>query len=308
MPEILTYIVFILSVGMTAAGILLSTQLRREYQNGFTSALIYLQVFVFAFGFYGMWGQVFIDQFMTGYLPDDTNERVTTVQALMGLPFMVLSWFMLLRLSVNLLGKKVNRGIISAFYAVHLGVLFLVGYIAFEKADNPQDIYIYYYCGFCLFSHITSGILLLTRPASKSRVRSISLRLLSVVVIVSAVIQCSILLIFETSGYFALAFVFVFYLSYALIPVILRYSAILKNLAKTDEDSLGFEAFCQKHEISQREKEIISELCKGLTNKEIADKLFISLQTVKDHTHRIYIKTGLRNRVELVNRISSTIP
>jgi DNA-binding CsgD family transcriptional regulator len=31
--------------------------------------------------------------------------------------------------------------------------------------------------------------------------------------------------------------------------------------------------------------------------------LFISLQTVKDHTHRIYKKTGARNRVQLVNMV-----
>ena len=35
--------------------------------------------------------------------------------------------------------------------------------------------------------------------------------------------------------------------------------------------------------------------------KEIAEELFITLQTVKDHTHKIYTKTGVRNRVELIN-------
>ncbi|MCK4679003.1 MAG: LuxR family transcriptional regulator, partial [Bacteroidales bacterium] len=38
---------------------------------------------------------------------------------------------------------------------------------------------------------------------------------------------------------------------------------------------------------------------------EIADALFISLQTVKDHNYNIYLKTGVRNRVELVNMINS---
>ena len=36
-----------------------------------------------------------------------------------------------------------------------------------------------------------------------------------------------------------------------------------------------------------------------LPNQQIADKLFISLQTVKDHNHHIFRKTGVRNRMQL---------
>ena len=53
---------------------------------------------------------------------------------------------------------------------------------------------------------------------------------------------------------------------------------------------LSFEEFCKKFEVSPRETDIVREICNGLSNKEISEKLFISLQTVKDHTHRIYIK------------------
>jgi DNA-binding NarL/FixJ family response regulator len=66
----------------------------------------------------------------------------------------------------------------------------------------------------------------------------------------------------------------------------------------------GHEAFYLKTEITRREKEIIEQIMKGLTNQEIADRLFITLQTVKDHTHNIYLKADVRNRIELVNLIS----
>ncbi|GEM_PF-1401348 len=52
--------------------------------------------------------------------------------------------------------------------------------------------------------------------------------------------------------------------------------------------------------ISKREQEVIRLICRGLTNQEIADALFISLKTVKDHNYHIFQKTGVRNRVELV--------
>jgi DNA-binding CsgD family transcriptional regulator len=55
--------------------------------------------------------------------------------------------------------------------------------------------------------------------------------------------------------------------------------------------------------ISKREGEVIQLVCQGLTNQEIADTLFISLKTVKDHNYRIYQKTGVRNRVELTQLV-----
>jgi len=66
---------------------------------------------------------------------------------------------------------------------------------------------------------------------------------------------------------------------------------------------MSFEEICQKFEVSPRETDIVREICNGLSNKEISDKLFISLQTVKDHTHRIYIKTNVRSRVQLINLV-----
>jgi DNA-binding NarL/FixJ family response regulator len=72
-------------------------------------------------------------------------------------------------------------------------------------------------------------------------------------------------------------------------------------MTKQPEKSISFDDFCIRFEISSRESDIIREICNGLSNKEISGKLFISLQTVKDHTHRIYIKTNVKSRVQLIN-------
>ena len=45
---------------------------------------------------------------------------------------------------------------------------------------------------------------------------------------------------------------------------------------------------------------MIALIAQGYTNPQIAAKLFISGQTVKNHLHHIYRKTGLENRAELV--------
>jgi DNA-binding CsgD family transcriptional regulator len=53
--------------------------------------------------------------------------------------------------------------------------------------------------------------------------------------------------------------------------------------------------------ITQREREVIGLIQAGDSNRQIADKLFISVATVKDHNHNLFRKTGVRNRLQLSN-------
>lgn len=55
-----------------------------------------------------------------------------------------------------------------------------------------------------------------------------------------------------------------------------------------------------KNEITSREIEILKQIAKGLTNKEIGKKLFISDRTVNAHRTNIMAKLGAKNAVELV--------
>lgn len=55
--------------------------------------------------------------------------------------------------------------------------------------------------------------------------------------------------------------------------------------------------------LSRREQEIAQLVSRGLTSKQIADEAFISENTVKQHLKRIFAKTDVRNRAELVQAI-----
>lgn len=52
--------------------------------------------------------------------------------------------------------------------------------------------------------------------------------------------------------------------------------------------------------LSDREKEVVQHICKGLSNQEIADILFLSRRTIEKHRENILQKTGVPNTAALV--------
>jgi DNA-binding NarL/FixJ family response regulator len=54
--------------------------------------------------------------------------------------------------------------------------------------------------------------------------------------------------------------------------------------------------------LSPRENEVLNYLAKGLLYKEIANKLGISTNTVRQHIHKIYDKLHVQNRTEAINK------
>ena len=100
---------------------------------------------------------------------------------------------------------------------------------------------------------------------------------------------------------------FLIFLSWHLIPLLFM-NIYLNRYQKQEQPLPGdFEArlraFASEHDISRRECEVVRLICQGMANQEISDSLFISLQTVKDHIHRIFVKTGVKNRVQLTNML-----
>ena len=54
--------------------------------------------------------------------------------------------------------------------------------------------------------------------------------------------------------------------------------------------------------ISKREYEVLELMAKGLSNQEIADKLFVSLNTVKTHTSNLFVKLDAKRRTQAIQR------
>ena len=62
------------------------------------------------------------------------------------------------------------------------------------------------------------------------------------------------------------------------------------------------EAELQRLGVSKREYEVLELMALGLSNQEIADKLFVSLNTVKTHSSNLFMKLDARRRTQAVQR------
>jgi len=75
-----------------------------------------------------------------------------------------------------------------------------------------------------------------------------------------------------------------------------------QEILKSVIENLNFQTknTVQDISFSDREKEILKQMTKGLSNQEIADELFISSRTVERHKENMYLKTNSKNGVSLI--------
>ena len=76
---------------------------------------------------------------------------------------------------------------------------------------------------------------------------------------------------------------------------------ISKKVPSGREDAL--DSIAAEHSLSQREREILPLLLRRLSNKEIANLLFISEGTVKNYLTVLYDKLGVKNRHEALQHL-----
>jgi two-component system, NarL family, nitrate/nitrite response regulator NarL len=79
-------------------------------------------------------------------------------------------------------------------------------------------------------------------------------------------------------------------------------AAVMRQFSTGLEGSGGSNAGGKGRErspLSTREREIVALVAQGYKNKEMAEKMFISEQTVKNHLHNIFDKLGVSDRLEL---------
>lgn len=87
----------------------------------------------------------------------------------------------------------------------------------------------------------------------------------------------------------------------------LALSAIAAGEALQAEAATKRDLAARRATLSAREREVMTLMLSGVTNKEMADKLGIAMRTVEVHRGRVLTKMGVRNALELAALIGPEI-
>ena len=78
-----------------------------------------------------------------------------------------------------------------------------------------------------------------------------------------------------------------------------------ENTQNQEDETNTFNKNIEHFGLTERETDVLLLISQGLRNEEIANKLFLSVSTIKTHTRNIFIKLDVRNRIEAVRKTQS---
>ena len=95
----------------------------------------------------------------------------------------------------------------------------------------------------------------------------------------------------------------VYVLAFSIIIMVYNYIRFgLDRQKQENKPELSFESL-SRYKISEREFTVVQLICEGLTNKEIAQELNISVNTVNNHVANIFSKMDVRSRIDLLKAL-----
>lgn len=298
-----------------AISIFFSYRLMKQYKNSFTGSFFYYLVFLYIFGTYSLAGAGILEQLLTRMEVDQKVMHSASLFAIfLGIPFLALAKFMLLRSVMEFFQKKQSTTFTIIYFLVLSAAFILYGVYMirityFDMGEYQKLIQIQRWAFsvfmliiyLVLYIYIFLSTIKMTDLPAKRYIRVFGSWYLAYLIL------CIAPLAFSGNYMIFKQLFFLIFLSWHLIPILFMNIYLNRYQKMQDELPVDFEyrfsAFMSEHEISKRESEVIRLICQGLSNQEISETLFISLQTVKDHIHRIFVKTGVKNRVQLTNMI-----
>jgi len=314
MNESLRLILILVPLVAGAIAIFLAYQLMRKYRLEFVSSYFYYLVFLYIFGSYSLIGSGILEHLLASMkAEEDIIQSSMLFATLPGIPLLSLSLYALIRTYTEILSRKVWKFFTFTHFFISFAGLILDGFwtvriTRFGQGDYEQFIMVqrWVFTGILIGTHLLIFIMSMVFSRKMVHHERRFAQLAGWIYLLFMILTCTA---FHLSGLHEIfTFIFItFFLAWHLIPILFLSLYLEKYHSSTSKLQPNFEvllkSFSEKFTISKREKDVVLLICKGLSNQEISEALFISLQTVKDHIHRIFNKTGVKNRVQLTNLI-----
>jgi DNA-binding CsgD family transcriptional regulator len=308
-------VTFVFCLAVTVATVLLSRQLLSTYASAFLRDYFYYLAAFHAFALYGLWGQIVTRGLLAALETDAAAiEVVAGFLPAFGVPFLLVSWAMLLAMAGSMFGKPLK----TAWHSVHVVVFLLlllgswlaVGWVRAEpgsrfvglgalEAAAMIGVELVYFAAFLVLVARFGA----AAEADKRRVFFRFAALMGVGFAARSLLAGLVLADVRLAPVALLG-------AYASnLPALLYLRAnadrVFAPVRAEQATKAGIAHVLDRYGVTKRERQIVEKICLGKTNKQVADELFISLQTVKDHTHRIYSKIGINNRMQLVQLMNA---
>lgn len=306
---ILFIITFIVSAALAVIGIMIAYQLYQTHQKLVLQVLLYQQIFMFSFFIYGIWGNIALQEILSDLsLSHELETKLSVFVPVIGIPFLVVSWFMLLRFGFILNGIKESKRFpllyFPSLFFIVFGFSILVNKGIINVSPTPDLFIIRAIVIINFIIHTIFIIPFLIDKKNKPAQKEIGfLKKYTFLYFGGVLIYSVVLCYFNYFGSISICISVILLFAVSIsIPVTLKLDE-KKQLLPKSSNNINFKEFCRLYEISKREAEIVLEICSGKSNKAISEKLFITLQTVKDHNYRIYSKLGVKTRIQLTNLV-----
>lgn len=314
MISLIFIVVFLFCLALAIASCWITYQFTTTYNTKFHKTYFYYLITFFGFGFYGIWSQIIMTSLLSSTDTDiATIKTVANFLPVLGIPFLIISWIMLTKIGYYMVQVVPKRKLITIHLMIFITISILIAVLIIVLKENHwlftehliyaeigalliiESIYMTFFCVVVLFysKRYTAPYKIIIKQFILLMILGLFLRLMVFSFHnINIWFLAASLLVYFISNFFP-----VFYLR--------QKSDLIFTPVSADHPSDEKKAILfSKFRITKREKEIIDKICQGKTNQQIADELFIGLQTVKDHTHRIYSKVGINSRLKLVQMIN----
>ncbi len=304
----------ILTIG--AIGVIsIAYNLQRKYRPKYLSIYFYYLIALHVY-----WFIVFIiPDLLLLILKDNPLSRPSTIYwlfILFSYPILIILIYLFASFFLNLVLEKIPRGVVIAFFSAYVLLAFWMIYALHQSiGDERQSILAFIY----MIVRVLSGLIrfgviafvFVTTFRLKYKKEIAFIRIICLLYFAGFAIYY----IFRPEiDYIDNKFVFYFnpfmYFLINLPPLFYLKEYLSKHFRESvfgQAENLNFKHLFDEYGLTNREQEISVLMLEGTGNKEIADKLYISIKTVRNHIYNIFQKFKVNNRTKFFIMIRNLI-